>query len=239
MNLKKTLDLTDEETKKFEKATTCHICKDPFTDKDEEEKGKRHKVRDHCHYTGVFRGAAHNICNLLYRDTKQIPVFFHNLSGYDGHIIFDNLSKIEGIKTPKVIAKNMEKYITFSIGKLNFNDSLQFLNTSLDKLVKNVMGKEEDFTILKNLRYYFDREWSHFDEEAFKMLTRKGVYPYSHFTSFERFEETSLPSKEAYFNDLTNKEISEEDYKFAQDPWKAFKLKNLGEVHNRYVETDV
>ena len=234
------MDLTDEEEGKFENETSCHICKETFTDECEtEEKRKGYKVRDHCYYSGVFRGTAHNSCNLLYRDTKQITVFFHNLSGYDGHIIFDNISKIEGIKTPKVIAKNMEKYITFSIGTLRFKDSLQFLNCSLDKLVKNLMGKEEDFTILKNLRHYFQQEWSHLDEEAFKMLTRKGVYPYSYMSKFERFEETSLPPKEAYFNDLTNKEISEEDYSFAQKLWKKFKLKNLGELHNLYVETDV
>ena len=54
------------------------------------------------------------------------------------------------------------------------------------------MGKEQDFSILKNLRYYFDQEWRHLVEEAFQMLTRKGVYPYSYLNSFKRFDETSL-----------------------------------------------
>ena len=112
---------------------------------------KGSKVRDHCHFTGKFRGAAHNACNLLYRKVKKIPVFFHNLSGYDGHIIFQNLNKVEGIKTPEVIARSMEKFITFSIGQLHFKDSAQFLISSLDKLVANLKVKGIKENIIKEL----------------------------------------------------------------------------------------
>ena len=82
------------------------------------------KVRDHCHYTGKFRCAAHNGCNILYRKTKDIPVFFHKLGGYDGHIIFQNLIKVDSIKEPQVVAKTMQKFVTFSIGNLKV--SVQF-----------------------------------------------------------------------------------------------------------------
>ena len=64
------------------------------------ESHKGMKVRDNCHFTGKYRGAAHSKCNIQYRKIKDIPVFFHNLGGYDGHLIFQNLSKIEGIKEP-------------------------------------------------------------------------------------------------------------------------------------------
>ena len=70
------------------------------------------------------------------------------------------------------------------------------------------------------------------------MLTRKGIYPYSYMDSFERFKETRLPSKEAFFNDLTKKDISEEDFDFAEEIWKTFHLQNLGELHDLYLETD-
>ena len=70
--------LTDEETKFYEKQKVCYICKKEFsTDK------KYHKVRDHCHYTRKFRGAAHNNCSLRYKIPKEIPVLFHNASTYD------------------------------------------------------------------------------------------------------------------------------------------------------------
>ena len=61
----------------YDNSTLCHICY--------EELGKD-RVRDHCHLTGMFRGAAHEICNLKYKVPKFFPVVFHNLSGYDNHL---------------------------------------------------------------------------------------------------------------------------------------------------------
>ena len=72
----------------------------------------RKKVRDHCHFTGKFRGAAHNICNLQFKKPKFTPVIFHNLSGYDAHLFVKNLGKTEG--NIKCIPNNEEKYISFS-----------------------------------------------------------------------------------------------------------------------------
>ena len=133
------MEMTEDDNKKFNESDTCYICNELFV---EYKDGliipslKGDKVRDHCHYTGKFRGAAHNGCNLNLKKIQDIPVFFHNLSGYDGHIIFQNLTKVEGIKEPEVVAKTMEKFVTFSIRNLKFKDFLQFLNSSLDKLVK-------------------------------------------------------------------------------------------------------
>ena len=52
-------------------------------------------VRDHCHWTGKFRGAAHQHCDIMYRKTYKIPRFFHNFAGYDSHIIVKNISNLE------------------------------------------------------------------------------------------------------------------------------------------------
>ena len=63
-------------------------------DKNDEKSFKiYHKVRDHCHYTGQFRGAAHSICNLKYKTAKEIPVAFQNGSKYDYHFIMEELAK--------------------------------------------------------------------------------------------------------------------------------------------------
>ena len=70
-------------------------------------------VRDHCHWTGEFRGAAHQQCNLMYRKTYKIPCYFHNFTGYDSHHIFQNISNLEN--PPKVIAKSREKFISMEI----------------------------------------------------------------------------------------------------------------------------
>ena len=73
-----------------------------------------HKVRDHCHYTGKFRGAAHNICNLRYNVPKKIPIVFHNGSTYDYHFVIKKLAE-EFKGEFEYLGKNKEKYVTFSV----------------------------------------------------------------------------------------------------------------------------
>ena len=255
------------------------------------------KVRDHDNWTGQYRGAAHSGCNLALRKTKKIPIIFHNLSGkvsfilininsfflssgYDGHIIMQSIPKVKKCKDPLVIAKSMEKFIGFTIGRLKFMDSLQHLTSSLDKLVNNLAAKAEiigckycpqrgppkaisrhektrhtsdyqsEYThtdksstlpeLFPNLHAYFMKKWKNISnqDEAFSMLTRKLSYPYCYMDSFDKFKETQLPTQKAFFSDLTKKDISDADYKFAKEIWKTFKLKNLGELQDLYVEVD-
>ena len=77
------------------------------------------------------------------------------------------------------------------------------------------------------------------NEDAFPILCRKGVYPYEYNDSFERFKETKLPEKEKYYSTLSKKDITDEEYEFAKEVWEKFKLKNLGELHDLYMNTDV
>jgi hypothetical protein len=94
--------LNQQEQAEFDNATLCSICDKAFTDDDV-------KVRDHCHITGKKRfGAAHSLCNLHYKVPNFIPIFFHNLSGYDAHLFIKQLCK-EGDKI-EVIAQSKEKY---------------------------------------------------------------------------------------------------------------------------------
>ena len=98
--------LTKKQWKKHKRSTKCHICYKPFTQ-------MNLKVRDHCHYTGLYRGPVHSLCNLRYTVPSYILVVFHNLSGYDAHLFIREL----GAHTSEmgVIAKNKEDYISFSI----------------------------------------------------------------------------------------------------------------------------
>ena len=102
---KKMLPLTKKEQSEFENAKICWICQKGFEEKDR-------KVRDHCHFTGKFRGAAHVKCNLQFKKPTFTPVIFHNLSGYDAHLFVKNLGETEG--NNKCIPNNEEKYISFS-----------------------------------------------------------------------------------------------------------------------------
>ena len=109
------------------------------------------KVRDHCHLTGKYRGAAHNTCNLRYKIPKNIPVIFHNGSTCDYHFIIKEFAcEFEG--NFECLGDNTEKYITFSVPikkridnkntdityKIKFIDSFRFMATSLSKLVDNL-----------------------------------------------------------------------------------------------------
>ena len=144
---KKMISLTTEEKVHYIKQKVCYICKKEFNNNDNDK--KQQKVRDHCHYTGKYRGAAHNICNLRYKIPKEIPVVFHNGSTYDYHFIIKELAKeFEG--NFECLGENTEKYITFSVPirkkidnkdleiiyKIKFIDSYRFMSSSLSKKIK-------------------------------------------------------------------------------------------------------
>ena len=70
------------------------------------------------------------------------------------------------------------------------------------------------------------------------MLLRKGVYPYEYMGSWERFNETSLPDKKAFYSELYLEDITDKDYTHAQKVFKELKLKNLGDYHDLYVQSN-
>ena len=70
------------------------------------------------------------------------------------------------------------------------------------------------------------------------ILLRKGVYPYEYMDSWERFNETSLPPKESFYSELNLEDISDKDYLHVQKVWDVFEIKNLGEYHDLYVQSD-
>ena len=231
----KPLRMTKEDEEEFEKAKECHICDKKYTEKDI-------RVRDHCHITGKYRGSAHQDCNLKLRINPKeikIPVIFHNLRGYDSHFIMQEIGAIvknntytkngKEIKMDiNAIPNNMEKYMAFMLGNhLTFIDSFQFMSSSLDKLVSNLPAEALKYT---NKR---------FQKEKFKLMTRKGVYPYDYMDSFEKFNKTELPTKEEFYSILNNEHITDEDYSHAQKVWTTFQLQTMGEYHNLYLKSDI
>ena len=145
---KEIIPLTKEVKKTHHRQKKCCICNKRFsTDDDDKE---HHKVKDHCHYTGKYRAAAHNICNLRYKVPKEIPVVFHNGGQYDYHFIVKELAE-EFKGKFECFCENTEKYITFSvlikkeiddgksiIYKIKFIDSFRFMLSSLSNLVDNL-----------------------------------------------------------------------------------------------------
>ena len=147
-------ELTDVLKRKQKAAEKCLIYLKEVNDP------RNKKVRDHCHYTGLYRGAAHNNCNLKYLIPDHIPIVFHNMSGYDTHLFIKELGRRFNKGDIGVIAENKEKYISFNVKinfrlarvkdkdgkevykniKLRFIDSFRFMASSLDKLASNLCG---------------------------------------------------------------------------------------------------
>ena len=128
----------EEAQQQYDEATDCFICEKPL------DHANHIISRDHCHFTGRFRGAVHQECNFKYKIEKErykLPVFFHNLRGYDAHLIMQAVRREH--KRIDVIPNNFERYQSFSMGRLKFLDSFQFLSYSLDALAKNL--EDNDF----------------------------------------------------------------------------------------------
>ncbi len=212
-------------------AKACHICEKPFTAKDFKD-GKI--VNDHDHFTGKSRGFACKICNLQFRKLFIVPLVFHNLSGYDSHFIIREISKIGKVS---LLPINKEKYISFTLNdsgdthiKIRFIDSLRFLGASLDELASTL--NINDLKILK-------KEFRNLDNEKFQLLTRKGVFCYDYINTIDKLNDTELPSKAQFYNQLNDEHISDEKYQHAQTIWREFEISNLGQYSDLYLKTDV
>ena len=280
------IPLTKEEEDNYNKENICYICKKDFNNNDTTQSSSlEHKVRGHCHFTGKYRGAAHNTCNLRYKIPKNIPVIFHNGSTYNYHFIIKELAhEFDG--NFECLAENTEKYITFSVPikkkidnknmdityKIKFIDSFRFMATSLSKLVDNLTDnihndkcdkcksnlcfvramnetllikcidceKEYEKEINKELveRFANTYKFCNNNINKFVMLLRKGVYPYEYMDGWYKFNEKIIPSKELFYSNLTLENISEVDYMHANNVFKTFELKNLGEYHDLYIRSD-
>ena len=227
--------ITKEEEEQFKQASDCWICKKKLNLED--------RVRDHCHYTGRYRGAAHNICNLKYSKPNNISVFFHNLTGYDSHLFIKKL----GITTGAIdcIPNNEENYISFSktiitgeytnkngetrnkYFKIVFKDSLKFMASSLEALVNNLPEGA-----LKNLNKYFTTE-------QVKLLKQKGFFPYDYMDNIEKLKDPTPPPQKAFYSKLTGKGINNYNYNHVLNVWKTWKMKTFKEYLELYNVTDV
>ena len=188
--------------------------------------------------------------NLKYKISSFILVVFHNLSGKDAHYFIRQLGEKHNTKDIGVIAENKEMYISFNVkidvqvvgvtnedGKpvtmeieIRFIDSYKFMSSGLDSLAKNLTGKQ-----CKYLRWFY--------QEDFELMQCKGVSPYEHIDNWERFEETRLPPKEAFYSKLNMEVINEKDYNEAQQVWNIMAPEGpentLGAYHDVYLAANL
>ena len=237
------MNLFSEDQINHNNTTNCYVCECSFTI-------ENRKVKDHCHVTGSYRGASCNICNLGMKLTKTIPVIFHNLKGYDSHLLLPELGKFN--KKISIIPNNMQTYMSFSVGNktsyfdkkagkeverefmnLRFIDSFGFMASSLSQPVVDL--KQSGLDDFKNVSEEFGS-----DTELTELMTRKGIYPYSFVDSYDIFDIDPLTLTKLNFRkDLTEEDISDEDFEFYKEICNRFNIKTLGEFHDLYLKSDV
>ena len=229
------MKITPEEQQQFNQASTCWICEKLLNLQD--------RVRDHCHFTGRYRGAACNKCNLQYRKPNNISVFFHNLTGYDSHLFIKKLNNTMG--AIDCIPNNEENYISFSktiktgeykdkkgetknkYFKIIFKDSLKFMASSLDALVNNLPEGA-----LNNLNKYFTSKQAN-------LLKQKGFFPYDYMDDIEKLKDTKPPPQKAFYSNLTGKGINNYNYNHVLNVWKTWNMKTFKEYLELYNISDV
>ena len=213
---------------------SCHICEAQF-------KPGEVKVVDHDHFTGAFRGMAHQSCNINCREPTFIPIIAHNSSKYDTHLFIKELSEIDDpYLTVTYLPSNAETLISFSVkylvGKyvkndtvynkyfeLRFLDSLRFMSTSLDNLTRNLTSHPHLATVFR-------------DNE---LLKHKGIFPYEHLKSFDVLKEPRLPPIESFYSSLRLELVSEEEYAHANQVFDYYKCETIKDYLMLYLNTDV
>lgn len=233
----------------------CHIC-----GKTESEILGPVNHRDHDHLTGQFRGWAHEKCNQNYTiKFKPIPVIMHNFKGYDNMMFIKEASKFSDVKFEPLV-ENSEKFKTLKLTLTKhsskngapccqFIDSLAHINASLDKLVQNQANYScddsgfPDFIQKSNteqLRKDFPAVSHEFsDDTHFKLLLRKGVFPYDYFTSLSQLESTDLIAKSEFYSVLKEEHISDDNYEHYLNVMKTLNLRTFGDYYNIYLTLDV
>ena len=219
----KKLRMSLEDENNYKNSQDCRICNQKIKDKD--------KVRHHCYIAVEYKGPAHEECNEI---PRKLTIIFHNLEGYDRHLIFRELNNFKDIDI-QVIPKTNERYMSIIVNNsIAFLDSLQFLSASLDTLAGNLEDKD-----LKHLL-------SEFPKDKLEILKRKDSYPYEWVDSYKKFTYPRLPPKETFYSSLDdgkrckgNAHISDEQYLHLKNVWKEFGFRNFGDFRNHYLKKDV
>jgi hypothetical protein len=240
---------TNQDQQELVDAIECYMCKKTFNN-------RNIKVRDHDHFTGKFRGAACNLCNMKNRKQYKIIVVFHNFRGYDEHFLINHLNLTEADihqsqfpatangpfvqidrnnntkRELNVIGQGMEKYLSIDWGMIRFIDSYQHCSQPLATLVENLKKKDQN-------KFQMTRKIFSNPNIDFNKLLRKGVFPYDYFNNVECLNDRELPVKEDFFSQLYQEGISDEDYAHAQYMWQEFGCQTFKDYMELYLKSDV
>ena len=208
--------MTIEDEDNYQNSQNCWICEEKIIN-------NKDKARDHCHIPGKYRGAAHKKCNSELRIPRKLPIIFHSLEGYDGHLIFRELNN------------SNERYMSIIVNNsIKFLDSLQFCKASLDSLAGNL--QDNDFKHLL----------TEFSKDKLELLRKKDSYPYEWVDSSRKFIYPRLPPKERFYSSIDDGKrgkgdghISYRQYLHLKLVWNKFGFKTFKYFHDHYLKKDV
>jgi hypothetical protein len=192
-----------------------------------------------------FLGPAHRICTDNIQSYGDIPVVFHNLTGYDGHLVIQSLKK-EWFNNDRdnrftAIPQAGDKFMSFSFGGLNFIDSVRFEKESLDELSANLRkdGLQAFVHTQTHLPVFLESKGVPYTPEILDMLVKKGVFPYDWFDHPSKLDETQLPPIECFYSRLMDEHCSQERYAEAQKVWRICQCKTFRDYHDVYLFRDI
>ena len=277
--------LTEEQKNKHFKKKYCEECNIKF-----DEKIK--KVYHHDHISGEYISSLCNKCNGKFQYKRFLPIYVHNLKGYDGHFIIKAMTnygyQCNDNDLITCIPNNEEKYISFSkkikvgeykdkkgiiqnlLFEIRFIDSFAFMASSLGNLSDNLHPKSkqiinlnETFNKIDNpseeaikihleiinkihqenineLRDIYKNTSDEFkNDDEFKLMITKGVYPYDFINDYSRMYTTILPAKDRFYNKLNDSNINDKEYEISKNVWNVFKCNKFLDYHNIYLKSDV
>ena len=239
----------NDEKEKHKNNKSCNNCKCIY-DKN------NYKVAHHDHINGNFIDSYCNTCNLKFQYKKFLPVYIHNLKGYDSHLFINALYNYGSIdKKFSCIPNNEEKYISFSKSikvdeyydkqgelkdvyfEIRFIDTYAILSASLDSLVENLKKGKNNIIELRKVFKNTSDEFKKDDD--FMFMISKGVYPYDYINNFDKLYETKLPHRKYFYSRLYNEHIKPKEYTRALKVFQHFNCKNILEYHELYLKADV
>lgn len=218
------IDLTPTDVENFNKQRQCELCNKRF--KDGKDKHRHHlHTKSELNYVGAYCSKCNLACSDRYR---KLPIFIHNMS-YDMGLILRQMKQKEEIT---ILPKQALKFLQVRIGNLEFLDSLQFLNGSLDSLARDFLkaGKEPHFT------YQLLDEFN--SEAQRQLVTGKQHFPYEYLNDASKLNDEQLPPKECFYSKLKDRHITDEEYEEAQKMWIVGKCKTLRDYMLIYLRID-
>ena len=213
--------LTPEQLRECAAVKTCRNCDVKF------DNGIHKRVFHHSHVSGDFLYMCCGRCNLLlkYKQTVrkskktpasfEVPVFFHNLTGFDGHFILKHMNHIGKKDKTDCIGTSSEKLLTFSYHGFKFLDTCHFLKASLSTLTDNLKDAGVDKFV--HTRRVFGDE--------FELLLRKGVYPYDYMDCFDRLRGNKITAMGSLLQHI--------DRIWHQRGWLWIRVENLERLQMR------